>query len=65
MKRLLPVALLLFVCSPVMAGDIIEPGKQPPPPPPPTNQSTTTTTPEDGDTLLTELALWLLTLVKP
>lgn len=62
MKRLLPVALLLFVCLPVTAGDIQEPGKQPPPP---TNQSTTTTIPEDGDTLLGELALWLLTLIKP
>lgn len=53
MKRLLPiVTLVVLVSLPVVAGEIQEPGKQPTPPAP-TNQSTT----------LTELGLFLLSMI--
>jgi hypothetical protein len=71
MKRMLPLALSVFLCAaPVMAGDVNMPGKPEPPPPCTSDCPTaTTTTPAEPESvelaLTTELLLWVLTLVSP
>lgn len=65
MKRLLPVALMLFVSSPVLAGDIQNPGViLPPPPPPCTENCTTTTATAPTEISWTEWVLLLLPIVR-